>query len=289
VKKKKRKWIKWIVLAILVAGIAVWLGVVSQKTQSAVYTEEPVTTGDLTTYYNFDGLVKAPLRQTLTAAETDTVRTVYVQQNQQVDQGTRLYRTENGTTVEADMAGEVTGLYIEEGSVVSAGDKTVEIMDLSRLTVELDVDEYDIAAVTPGTEAEITVLALGDTFTGTVTALDKNGTASGDLSYYTATLDLPQSEGVYPGMQVSAKVLRDHAENATLIKMDAIQFDEYNMPYVYMRASDGKDVVQVPVTVGVNDGIYCQITDGLRAGETILKPSSVSVAQLLQQMRDAGR
>ena len=61
-KKKKRKWIKWIVLAILVAGIAVWLGVVSQKTQSAVYTEEPVTTGDLTTYYNFDGLVKAGRR-----------------------------------------------------------------------------------------------------------------------------------------------------------------------------------------------------------------------------------
>lgn len=286
--KKKKKWIKWVVILLVVAGIGVWLWSVSQKTQSAAYTEVPVTTGDLTTYYNFDGLVTAGLSQTITAAQADTVRTVYVQQNQQVAKGEKLYKLDGGETVKADIAGEVTGLYIEEGSVVAAGDKTAEIIDMSRLEVELDVDEYDVAAVTPGTTVEVTVLAQGGTYSGEVISLDKNGTTSGDLSYYTATVALGQSEGTYPGMQVSAKVLRDQALGATIVKMDAIEFDEYNMPYVNMRAADGKEVVQAPVSVGVNDGVYCQITEGLRPGETVLRQNGMSMAELMQQMQEMG-
>ena len=183
------------------------------------------------------------------------------------------------------MAGEVTGLYIEEGSVVSAGETTAQIIDMSSLEVELKVDEYDVAAVTPGVPVQISVLATGGQFTGSVTALDKNGTASGDLSYYTAAVALESGEGVYPGMQISAKILREKAENAVLLRQDAIQFDEYNKPYVYMRGADGKEVVQVGVSVGASDGIYCEITDGLKTGDTVLKPSGMSMAELMQQMQ----
>lgn len=183
------------------------------------------------------------------------------------------------------MAGEVTGLYIEEGSVVSAGETTAQIIDMSSLEAELKVDEYDVAAVTPGMPVQISVLATGGQFTGNVTALDKNGTASGDLSYYTAAVALESGEGVYPGMQISAKILREKAENAVLLRQDAIQFDEYNKPYVYMRSADGKEVVQVGVSVGASDGIYCEITDGLKAGDTVLKPSGMSMAELMQQMQ----
>ena len=42
------------------------------------------TLGSIETYYNFDGLVKAKRVQTITAAQSDKVRTVYVTQNQQV-------------------------------------------------------------------------------------------------------------------------------------------------------------------------------------------------------------
>ena len=86
-------------------------------------------------------------------------------------------------------------------------------------------------------------------------------------------------------MQISAKILREKAENAVLLRQDAIQFDEYNKPYVYMRSADSKEVVQVGVSVGASDGIYCEITDGLKAGDTVLKPSGMSMAELMQQMQ----
>lgn len=283
--KKKKKWLKWVIILVIAAVFAAWLMIFSKGTQSAVYTDVQAVTGDLETYYNFDGLVKAKRTQTITSAQAGTVRTVYVRQNEQVKKGAKLYRLDDGETVQADMAGEVTGLYIEEGSVVSAGETTAQIIDMSSLEAELKVDEYDVAAVTPGMPVQISVLATGGQFTGSVTALDKNGTASGDLSYYTAAVALESGEGVYPGMQISAKILREKAENAVLLRQDAIQFDEYNKPYVYMRGADGKEVVQVGVSVGASDGIYCEITDGLKAGDTVLKPSGMSMAELMQQMQ----
>lgn len=283
--KKKKKWLKWVIILVIAAVFAAWLMIFSKGTQSAVYTDVQAVTGDLETYYNFDGLVKAKRTQTITSAQAGTVRTVYVRQNEQVKKGAKLYRLDDGETVQADMAGEVTGLYIEEGSVVSAGETTAQIIDMSSLEVELKVDEYDVAAVTPGMPVQISVLATGGQFTGSVTALDKNGTASGDLSYYTAVVALESGEGVYPGMQISAKILREKAENAVLLRQDAIQFDEYNKPYVYMRGADGKEVVQVGVSVGASDGIYCEITDGLKTGDTVLKPSGMSMAELMQQMQ----
>ena len=258
-----------------------------RASESVAYSQMTAQQGDLTTYFNFDGTVRAKRSQTITAQAADTVKTVYVAQNAQVKKDDRLYKTESGLTVRAGIDGEVTGLYVHEGDVIAAGEKTAEIMDLDDLEVRLSVDEYDVAAMIPGTPIDVTVLALDRSFSGTVTSLDKNGTASGDLSYYTAYADLEDAQGVYPGMQVSAKVLRSQALGATILKTDAIQFDDYNRPYVLMYSADGKDTVRVSVSVGVSDGVYCEITEGLKPGDTVLVPSGMSMQQIMEQMRDA--
>ena len=285
--KKKRKWIKWVILAAVVLLIVAWMMLFNKTSESIAYSQMTAQQGDLTTYFNFDGTVRAKRSQTITAQAADTVKTVYVAQNAQVKKDDRLYKTESGLTVRAGIDGEVTGLYVHEGDVIAAGEKTAEIMDLDDLEVRLSVDEYDVAAMIPGTPIDVTVLALDRSFSGTVTSLDKNGTASGDLSYYTAYADLEDAEGVYPGMQVSAKVLRSQALGATILKTDAIQFDDYNRPYVLMYSADGKDTVRVSVGVGVSDGVYCEITEGLKPGDTVLVHSGMSMQQIMEQMRDA--
>ena len=283
--KKKKKWIKWVVILVIVVAVVGWFMMVSRKTQDAAYTDVQAAMGSIETYYNFDGLVKAKRMQTIAAGQSGKVRTVYVTQNQQVKEGERLYRLESGETVEADIAGEVTGLYVEQGGVVTAGQTTAQIIDMSSLEIELNVDEYDVAAVAPGQEVQVNVLAPDVRFTGSVTALDKNGTASGGLSYYTVTVAFDAVENVYPGMQVSAKVLKEQAENVVLLRQDAVQFDDYNKPYVLVRGADGKSVEHKSVTVGVSDGMNCEITSGLNAGDTVLKSSGMTMAELMEQMQ----
>ena len=283
--KKKKKWIKWVVILVIVAAVVGWFMMISRKTQDAAYTDVQAAMGSIETYYNFDGLVKAKRMQTIAAGQSGKVRTVYVTQNQQVKEGERLYRLESGETVEADIAGEVTGLYVEQGGVVTAGQTTAQIIDMSSLEIELNVDEYDVAAVAPGQEVQVNVLAPDVRFTGSVTALDKNGTASGGLSYYTVTVAFDAVENVYPGMQVSAKVLKEQAENVVLLRRDAVQFDDYNKPYVLVRGADGKSVEHKSVTVGVSDGMNCEITSGLNAGDMVLKSSGMTMAELMEQMQ----
>lgn len=285
---KKRKWIKWVILLLAVAAAVAVYVALSGGAQTSRYREETVETGSLTTYYNFDGTVRAPRMQTIAAGAQDTVERVYVTQNQQVEDGDRLYSTKAGGTVRADIAGEVTGLFVTEGDVLAAGETAVEIIDMSGLEARLNVDEYDVGAVTPGTPVEVTVLAPDVVYAGSVSALDKNGTASGDLSYYTATVPLPDAQGVYPGMQVSAKVLRGQVENAAVLHLSAVQFDEYNEPYVLVRG-EGDETAQVRVTVGMSDGVYCEILSGVGVGDTVLVPTGLSMMELMQQMQQQSR
>lgn len=285
--KKKRKWLLWVVLLLIVVLVACWLLFFSKTTQSAAYTRMQATQGDLTTYYNFDGVVHAKRMQTISASAADTVKTVYVSQNQQVSEGDKLYKTEGGETVRAGIDGEVTGLYVTVGDVVAAGETTAQLIDMSDLEVQLNVDEYDVRAIVPGADAQVTVLALDRALSGTVVSLDKNGTASGDLSYYTARVDLEEGEDVYPGMQVSAKMLRAQAEDAVLLKVNAIQFDEYNQPFVYVPAGENEEPEKRPVTVGMSDGVTCVVKDGLKAGDEVLVPSGITMAELMQIMQQA--
>jgi len=283
--KKKKKWLRWVVALLVLAALGCAL-LFSRSTQTAAYTQVQAAQGDLVTYYNFDGVVHAKRTQTITASAPDTVKTIYVSQNQLVNEGDKLYKTESGETVRAGIDGEVTGLYVTKGDVVAAGETTAQIIDMDDLEVQLNVDEYDVGAIVPGTAAEITVLALDRAVSATVTSLDKNGTASGDLSYYTAYADLEEGEGVYPGMQVSAKMLREKAENAVLLKMNAIRFDDYNKPFVYKPAGENEPPVEVPVVVGMSDGVHCEILSGVSAGETILVPSGMTMAEMMKMMQE---
>ena len=279
---KKKKWIKWLIL--LLIAIAAVVGVSTQKgTKTASYTEVSAQKGDLTTYYNFDGLVYAAREQTLISNASGTVKTVYVVQNQKVEKGDQIYRLAGRGVVKADIDGEVTGLYIAEDDYITAGSVVVKITDMDRLEARLEVDEYDVHAMTPGTPASIQVLASGASFDGTVSKLDKNGTAVGDLSYYTATVPMNSMEGVYPGMQISAKALRGHTEDAVLLHMSAIQFDEYNQPYV--EVGSAQEPHRVNIVIGISDGVYCEILSGVAAGDTVLVPSGMSTQELMMEMR----
>ncbi len=271
--KKKRKWGKWLLLVVVI-GAAAFLYMSSKSTDAAQYTRVEVTRGDMAIYYNFDGLVNAPMTQTVTAGAGGTVKTVYVTQNQQVHKGDRLVKLEGGETIEAGMDGEVVSLAVEEGSIVNAGQTVAQIIDMGRLNAVIQIDEYDIAAAQIGAEVEVRVLATDQVVTGRIASVDKNGTAAGDLSYYKATVELDGAQGMYPGMQVSAKVLKARAEDATLLRADAIQFDAQNQPYVIMSAGEDGETKTVPVQAGMSDGVNCVILSGVQPGDTVLRPVS---------------
>lgn len=286
-KMGRRKWI-WIVAVLLVLAVAGIL-LLGGK-QEVRYAEATASTGNMSNYYTFSGTLEVNHALTVTAPTATTVSEVYVKANGSVLKNARLMRMEDGTVLKAEISGEVTSLPVTAGSVVRAGDTLAEIMDLSDMKVDFDVDEYDVSAITLGKDVQMTLDGSGSLFNGAISALNKRATQdkAGDLSYFTATVDLADVQlppEALPGMQVTARVLNQSAENVVLLPVDALSFTAQNEPYVLMR--DGKAVISTDVQVGINDGEYVEITAGLRSGDVVLyTPTATNAFQEMMQSRD---
>ena len=287
-KKGRMKWL--VILGVIILAAIAWKMFFGGE-KTAQYIQETASTGSITTYYNFSGTLSVNHTATIASPSATTVSELYVAANTNVRKNDRLMRLEDGTIVKAEIAGEITNLPVTNGSVVRTGDTLAEIMDLSSMQAQFDVDEFDVSAIELGKTAQITLDGSGSEFEGKVSALNKRATQnqSEDLSYFTATIDLSgltlPAEAL-PGMQVTVKILNKHAENAVLLSMDALSFNKRNEPYVLMQ--NGKDTVQVAVQTGINDGNYVEITSGLKSGDVVLyKPSSTNTFEELIKTRDS--
>jgi len=272
-KKKGRMMMGVVVLTLIVVAGALFL-LNGDSQAAATFTQEVAVSGSITSYYSFTGHVKVENNQNITATAPVTVRDVYVREGDFVAKNDRLLRTSDGTVIKAGVGGEVDKLHVAKDDDVQIGEQLIDIVDYEHMVIEIRVDEFDVPAVTVGTSAQVTVNALAQTFDSVVTRLERQATREGDISYYTAELALDKMEGVLPGMQVDVKICYAYAENAITISMDALQFDSANQPYVTTMQSNG-GTREVPVRIGVNDGIRVEIVDGVRSGETVLLPAKV--------------
>jgi HlyD family secretion protein len=92
------------------------------------------------------------------------------------------------------------------------------------------------------------------------------------ISYFTASVDLPDDARLLSGMSVEVKVLNQSTKGAATISMKALQFDNENHPFINYLDEEKKLQVK-PVTVGINNGLTVEIKEGLKPGDTIYYPS----------------
>ena len=182
----------------------------------------------------------------------------------------------------ATVSGEVKKIYASENITTVAGSPIMDIVDYSEMKAVVKVDEYDLGAVSVGKEATVKVDALDNEYKGTITKISKEaetskiGTSLNEISYYMADVAIEDGSDLYTGMSVEVKVLNQSVENAVLISMKALQFDNENNPFVYCKDEKG-EIYQKQVKIGINDGVQVQITEGVQEGEEIYVPARAMV------------
>lgn len=282
-KRKRGRWILLIVLAVVAAGAFLLLR--GSQTAAGRYTEQTVANGSIETHYSFSGNIAVRDSQSIAAKVNATVRELYADEDQSVRGGDPLLRLSTGDIVKADIDGEVTKVHVSVGDTVSVGTALVDIVNFDNLQVLINVDEFDVAAVTAGKEATVTIDALGMSYESEIEHISKQAQASvtssmsmggsagsgNEVTYYEAKLSAPKDDRILPGMKVDVRILNEYVEDVPVLSMSALQFDAYNQPYVLMRDGD-RDVKQVPIGVGVQDGTSVQITSGLSEGDVVLVP-----------------
>jgi len=152
----------------------------------------------------------------------------------------------------------------------------------------LNIDELDIRSVAVGQTAQITADAVpGQVYEGTITEVGINGTASGGVTTYPVKVQITQTDGLLPGMNVDVSIVISEERNVLAVPADAVQTGSR----VLVRTSDGSTGEGAPtgyeyvrVEIGASNEDYVQILSGLEDGAEIAYPmtTSLSIFDMMQ-------
>ena len=182
---------------------------------------------------------------------------------------------------------QIRGEGTAELAQFQPGSQIARIVDYDALEVSVDVDEYDIDAIEEGKEGEVYLNALDTTVPGTVTEIARNATTEAGVSYYPVKLEVEAAQNVRSGMSVEVSILNQQALGAVSLSLDALSYDEYNRPFVYLKDAEGKLVAEY-VETGVSDGQYIEIVSGVSEGEAVYYQSNDLARFFAMQQRMMG-
>ena len=206
-------------------------------------------------------------------------------------------------TITAPITGTIVDKYYNAGEISESNQVLCTIYDLSYLTMTLSVDELDISDIAVGQSVSVTADAVeGQTYTGVVTKVSVAGTSTGSATTYPVTIRIDETDGLLPGMSVDATIELSSAEdvlaiptaalnrgNTVLVTADSpsavnavTQSPEETESAEAPAATDtlpaemgaegngnGQQYVSIPVTVGISDDNYIEITSGLQEGDVV--------------------
>lgn len=271
--KSRRRVLRRIIITLIVLALlagAGWFAYSSLKAEYTVtYDTYTATRGSISNALSFSGNLGLVDSATYAASSSGTVKTVYVKAGDDVSEGDRLLRLNNGETITADFAGRVNKLNVEKGDEVAQGQELVQVADFSHLQISFRVDEYDISDVHVGDGCTVTVTALEKSFDTAIDAIDHISSSGGNVAYYTATAHVDVDDAnVLPGMQVTVSITQQETTDAVILKVDAVSFDMTNQAFVWMKNEAG-ELEQVYITTGVSNGNYIEVVDGLNEGDEV--------------------
>lgn len=181
----------------------------------------------------------------------------------------------NDTVIKSPIDGQVIGKPIPAGQTVAPGIANpmvlMTVADMSKMQIQVQVDESDIGRVTEGQKVNFTVDAYpGRNFTGTVSNVSKKASIQQNVVYYPVTVDIHSPEGLLkPTMTARVSVNVGESRNTLIIPLSAV------------KESKGQQYVQVlvngvaenrPVTLGLSSDDKVEVVSGLQDGDQVVLP-----------------
>lgn len=164
----------------------------------------------------------------------------------------------SGSIVElnAKVGATVTGGMIMGESDTSGGKQCMQIADLSKMKVTVQVGEKDIAKIAVGQSANVTYPAFPDIVSqGTVTAIASVANSDSNYSGGSVTfnvdilIDAPDSR-LKPGMTAEVSVVTEQLDNVVMVPTMALMTEDGENYYVNVATdAEGKETRRVKVTV----------------------------------------
>ena len=172
----------------------------------------------------------------------------------------------NDLILKSPISGEIVELNYRVGEVVG-GEPVAVVSSAQGITVEVYVEEADVAGIEEGQEVVLTFDALEDVaLIGSVTFISSKSTidSNGIVTYKVMITGVDTNEKVREGMTTYADIVSSGVRDVLVV------------PVATVKPRDGKPSVQledgtwVPVVTGFTDGKSVEVISGIKRGDTIM-------------------
>lgn len=199
-----------------------------------------------------------------------------------------LYDQLEDYKITAPIDGVITVFNINVGDSASTSDTAAEVTNYDKMKVQIKIDEDNISALDNGTEVTVSVDALNKTYKGTIENMSKKATVSNNVSYFTADVTFDADDDIRSGLSAEVKYLLNGVENVVSVSMSALNYNTDNTAYVLV-GGNASNAQQRNVTLGISNGTYVEIKDGLAEGETVLVKQSKTSEALISMGMGGGQ
>jgi membrane fusion protein (multidrug efflux system) len=213
-------------------------------------------------------------RKVVSKSELDAAESKFNRLNAVVDQMRSNIRKK---TVVAPFDGQLGIRQVNVGQMIPAGQQVVQLTALDPVYVDFALPEQYVAQLNKGLEVHVRADALPEhDFKGKLTAV--NSMVDGVTRNVTAQATLENSDhALRPGMFAKVAVLLPQKEKSLVIPGSAVSYAPFgDSVYVIEKKKDektGKEsqlLRQQFVRIGEARGDFVAVTQGLKAGETIV-------------------
>jgi RND family efflux transporter MFP subunit len=181
----------------------------------------------------------------------------------------RLNEDYNNMEVKAVASGILLNILPTVSDNVLEDTEIAEIAVSERMTLTVDIEEYDAPLVTLGTQATITVSALDQDYEGTVISISPIAKTGGTVAMVEAVIEL---------VEVDANLIPGYSAEVSIKSVELL--DVAVVPYTAIRTIGGQDVIFLiedddtlkmqEVESGYEDVIFTQIMNDDLVGSRII-------------------
>ena len=158
---------------------------------------------------------------------------------------------------------------VKAGQAVVPGQAILSLVEPD-LSVTLQASAADRSKLQVGQTCTVQINGANNKGTGVITELDADTTQVGTAQVYEGTIQLSGLTGA-DGSQVSITVVDQQIDNALTVPIAAVKQGGSGTDLVrVVSLAKGGRITEVPVTTGLTEGSYIQITGGLRLGQLVI-------------------
>lgn len=177
----------------------------------------------------------------------------------------------NAGVVTAPYDGSVTAVLFDSDAEYEGEVELLTVSPDQQMSVTINVDESNILSLELGQTAQITISSIGnDTFSGTVTEINKTASSASGVTRYSALVTLDKTPDMLQGMSARVVVRISGVDDAVIIPVEALH-QTSSTSYVYTSFDEETQEFggMVNVEVGITNSSYAEILSGLKEGDTV--------------------